>query len=406
MGGDDLQIPQYVKKVLDCLADSGFEAYMAGGCVRDSIMGRTPNDYDITTNATPEQMLECFADFRVIPTGLQHGTVTVVSSGNNIEVTTYRIDGEYADNRHPMQVTFTSRLEDDLARRDFTVNAMAMDADGNVCDPFGGMEDVKNGIIRCVGDGAVRFAEDGLRILRCIRFASVLDFEVEADTSAKVHQCRALLDNISRERIMSELQKLLCGKAASAVCAAYGDVTEQIIPAVAGVHNPQQFAGRLERSCNNIYLRLALLLYDLGADEAGVALRRLKCDNVTHSTVKLLISNSDIPRDSDRIAVKKYLAHMGKENFELLTFFVEALKGEDMSHLRKLADELVAEGCCLGLGDLAINGTDVCAIGAKGTQTGVILKKLLDSVICETLPNSRDVLINKAKELLGELSHI
>ena len=351
-------------------------------------------------------MLECFADFRVIPTGLQHGTVTVLSDGNNIEVTTYRIDGEYADNRHPIQVTFASSLEDDLARRDFTVNAMAMDARGNVCDPFGGMDDLKNCIIRCVGDAEVRFGEDGLRILRCVRFASVLDFGIDAVTANKVHSCRHLLGNISKERIVSELQKLLCGKAASRVCAEYGDLIEQIIPLLEGVHNPQLFAARLNHSINNIYLRFALMLYDLGADGAGEALRRLKCDNVTRSTVKLLISNSDISANDDRIAVKKHLAYMGRENFELLTFFCEALRGVDLSHLRKMAEKLTSEGCCLSLGDLAINGTDVCALGAKGTQTGVILKKLLDSVICETLSNSREMLIDKAKELLDEFGHI
>ena len=399
-----MQIPQYVKNVLECLYDSGYEGYMVGGCVRDSIMGRTPNDYDVTTNATPEQMAECFSRFKVIPTGLKHGTLTVLSGGHNIEVTTYRIDGEYADNRHPKQVRFTSKLTDDLARRDFTVNAMAMDASGRVQDPYRGMEDIKSCTIRCVGDAGLRFSEDGLRILRCIRFASVLGFNVEDETARQVHTCRGLLDNISKERIMAELQKLLCGKDAARVCREYSDVTEQIIPQLEGLAS--QVPQRLERATNNVYVRLALLLCDLGADEAGVALRRLKCDNITHGTVKLLISNRNIDANSDKIAIKKYLAQTGADNFLLLTHFAEALTGEDFCAVRKQSEQIMEAGECLWLRQLQVDGSDVCAIGAVGRETGVILKKLLDSVVCGTLPNNREILIDNAKILLDELRNI
>ena len=401
-----MQIPQYVKNVLNCLNNSGYDAYMVGGCVRDNIMGRIPNDYDITTNATPEEMLHIFDGWKVIPTGLQHGTVTVISQGNNIEVTTYRIDGEYDDNRHPRQVSFTSKLEDDLARRDFTVNAIAMDVFGNICDPFGGMSDIENCIIRSVGDAELRFREDGLRILRCIRFASVLGFGIDADTGDKVHLCRSLLDNISKERIMTELKKLLCGISAPEICAEFGDVICQIIPGLCQSYDADLVCDRLVHARDDVYVRLALILLPLGADGAGRALRYLKCDNITYSRVKLLISEADLPSDADRTDVKKYLARMDEEEFELLTYFVSAIDGRERKNMRDIAESIISSGECVHISQLAVNGSDMIDMGAKGVQIGEILKKLLDSVICGTLPNSRDVLLDKAKELLDELSNI
>ena len=379
---------------------------MVGGCVRDSIMGCIPNDYDITTNATPDEMLICFEGWKVIPTGLQHGTVTVISEGNNIEVTTYRIDGEYDDNRHPRQVSFTSRLEDDLARRDFTVNAMAMDADGNICDPFGGMADIENRIIRSVGDSGVRFSEDGLRILRCLRFASVLGFEIDADTAEKVHHCRHLLDNISKERIMTELKKLLCGVSAPKICAEFGDVLCQIVPELNKNYDADETYCRLHRAVRDVYVRTALLLLPLGAEGAVRALRQLKCDNVTCEKVKLLISEADMPAEADRITVKKYLSRMEKSDFELLTYFASAVDGQGRDAMREIAEGVIRNGECVRISQLAVDGRDVIGIGAKGTQIGEILKKLLDSVICETLPNSKDSLLDKAKKLLNGLNNI
>ena len=405
-GSDSVQIPQYVKNVLNCLKNGGYEGYMVGGCVRDSIMGCTPNDYDITTNATPEEMLICFEGWRVIPTGLKHGTVTVISDGNNIEVTTYRVDGEYEDNRHPRQVTFTSRLEDDLARRDFTVNAMAMDAEGNICDPFGGMADIRNRVMRSVGDSSVRFGEDGLRILRCLRFASVLGFEIELDTAEKVHHCRHLLDNISKERIMTELKKLLCGMSAPRICSEFGDVICQILPELSEAYDGDEISVRLDRAYIDIYVRLALLLLPLGADGAGRALRRLKCDNMTYDRVKLLISEADLPENTDRITLKKYLSRMDGDSFVMLTHFVSAIDGKDRSVLRHMSDKIVASGECVSIPQLAVSGSDIITLGAVGVQIGEILKKLLDSVICETLPNSKDLLLDKAKELLDKLGNV
>ncbi len=401
-----MQIPQYVTDVLECLKNCGYEAYMVGGCVRDSVMGCSPNDYDITTNATPDEIIKCFKGWRVIPTGLKHGTVTVISRGNNIEVTTYRIDGEYDDNRHPRQVSFTTRIEDDLGRRDFTVNAMAMDAQCNICDPYGGMRDIGDRVMRSVGDSAVRFGEDGLRILRCLRFASVLGFEIEPDTADKIHLLRHLLDNISKERIMTELKKLLCGVSASKICAEFGDVICQIIPRLSQVYDANAIFERLERGYSNIYVRLGLLLLPLGTNDAGKALRYLKSDNETYEKVTFLISEAHMPVESDRIDIKKYLARMDGERFDLLTYFSTAIDGKERGFMRDIAKSIINSGECVAISQLAVDGKDMVALGASGAQIGQILKKLLDSVICEILPNSRDVLLDEAKALLNKLCNV
>ena len=214
------------------LESRGYEAYAVGGCVRDSLLGQAPHDWDLTTNATPDETAAAFADCRVVETGKKHGTVTVLDRGEPLEITTYRRDGAYADNRHPVSVTFSKTLSDDLSRRDFTVNAMAYHPSRGLVDLFGGKEDLQNGVIRCVGNAETRFHEDGLRILRAIRFASVLDFSLEAETARAIHICVFLLDNIARERIREEWTKLLLGKAADRILRDYPDVISEIFPEV------------------------------------------------------------------------------------------------------------------------------------------------------------------------------
>ena len=225
-----IELPQTVQKAIDRLEAMGYEAYAVGGCVRDSILGRTPNDWDITTSARPEQTAAVFCDARTVETGVQHGTLTVILDGMPLEITTYRRDGAYADNRHPEQVTFSGCIEDDLCRRDFTVNAMAYHPKRGLVDLYGGQEDLARGVIACVGDAETRFHEDGLRILRAIRFASVLDFSVEAATADAVHVCCGLLQNIAAERIREELCKLICGKGAVRILREYADVIAQPMP--------------------------------------------------------------------------------------------------------------------------------------------------------------------------------
>ncbi|MBS7361095.1 MAG: tRNA nucleotidyltransferase, partial [Oscillospiraceae bacterium] len=225
----EIKLPPNVKKAISLLESAGFEACAVGGCVRDSLLRKTPDDWDITTSASPEQMKEVFSSFHCIETGIRHGTLTAVI-GSPLEITTFRLDGEYEDNRHPKSVEFTSDLSADLARRDFTVNAMAYSPSQGLSDPFGGQEDLKNHIIRCVGEADRRFNEDALRILRGLRFASVLDFEIEDKTAESIHKNKVLLKNISVERISKELMRLICGAGAHRVLSGFADVLFEIMP--------------------------------------------------------------------------------------------------------------------------------------------------------------------------------
>ena len=284
-----MDMPKNVDTAINLLQSAGFEAYAVGGCVRDSLLGKIPNDWDITTSAKPEDMKSVFADFHCIDTGIKHGTVTVVIDGEPLEITTFRLDGEYEDNRHPKSVTFTSNLSADLGRRDFTVNAMAYSKKTGTVDLFGGQNDLKNKIIRCVGDPDRRFNEDALRILRALRFASALDFEIEEKTAQSLLKNRALLGNISEERIAKELLKLVCGKGAKRILTDFAPVLFEILPELQPMYknshdNPHH--------CYDIYehmliavesidpeptLRFAMLLHDCGKpavkkfDENGVA---------------------------------------------------------------------------------------------------------------------------------------
>ncbi len=368
---------------------------MVGGCVRDCLMGNEPNDYDVTTNATPEQMLEIFKGFKVIPTGLKHGTVTVVSGGENVEVTTYRIDGEYRDNRHPKNVTFTKNLAEDLSRRDFTVNAMAMDIDGNVADFYGGSDDLKNGIIKCVGDAKTRFEEDGLRILRAIRFASVLGFEVESKTAAAVHSKVHLLGNISKERIASELCKLLCGKNAYQILKSYWDVISHIMP-----YMTLSNLDAIQKSKPDLYVRLALL-FD-SAECAQSALINLKFDNYTKSMVKALIEAQLQPCWSKK-DIKLHLCKYGAESFKRHIAYAEAKYNVNCTKLEQQFENIIASGECYKISMLSINGSEVMALGASGRQTGEVLQLLLEQVIDGTISNKKNALITQATQIVKNL---
>lgn len=322
-----MDMPKNVDIAINLLQSAGFEAYAVGGCVRDSLLGKTPNDWDITTSAKPEDMKSVFADFHCIDTGIKHGTVTVVIDGEPLEITTFRLDGEYEDNRHPKSVTFTSDLGADLGRRDFTVNAMAYSKMTGTVDLFGGQNDLKNKIIRCVGDPDRRFNEDALRILRALRFASALDFEIEEKTAQSLLKNCALLGNISEERIAKELLKLVCGKGAKRILTDFAPVLFEILPELQPMYknshdNPHHCYDIYEHTLIAVEsidpeptLRFAMLLHDCGKpavkkfDENGVAhfyghqrisaeisaqiLARLKVSNKFRDEILFLVSNHD-----------------------------------------------------------------------------------------------------------------
>jgi tRNA nucleotidyltransferase (CCA-adding enzyme) len=439
----DITLPMPVARAMSALESCGYEAYAVGGCVRDSLLGRTPNDWDITTNATPEQMKICFGDFRVIETGIKHGTLTVIVDGTQLEITTYRNDGEYLDNRHPVQVTFSKHVEDDLSRRDFTVNAMAYHPQKGLVDLFGGREDLQARLIRCVGDAKTRFCEDGLRILRAIRFASVLDFDIEEDTAKAVHECKNLLSGIAAERVREEFCKLICGRGAVRILREYIDVIAVFLPELSRCvgfdqntkyHCYDVFEHTLQALAlcegTDLVTRLGVLLHDIGKplcyteDEQGghfkghapvgveitkEVLTRLRFDNETIRRMALLVEWHDIPLSAEKKRVKRLMQRMSDADILRL---LEIKRCDRLAHAKNfqelspdlalipsVIEEIRAEDACLSLKTLAIDGADLMALGIpEGKKIGEVLHALLDDVIEERLQNEKNALLQAAKE--------
>ena len=376
-----MALPQGVQTILSVLRDGGRRGVVVGGCVRDACMGLPPHDFDVATDATPEEMLHLFRDFRVLETGVKHGTVTILIDHVPFEVTTFRIDGDYRDHRRPDSVTFTTRLEDDLARRDFTVNAMAWDGQ-TLTDPFGGRRDALSRVLRCVGEPDVRFTEDGLRILRALRFAAVLDFTIEPQTADSVHRCRDLLEKIAVERLYAELRKLLCGSSAYDVLRDYADVLRTFLPEIsdAGID-------AIRNAPADGLLRLALLIE--GAD-AGSTLRRLRADN---KTIRAVVQLHTLEW-SDACHL---LAEAGAEQAHRFVEYVAALGRIDAQAQARRHEELAAleqAKPCLSLRDLAVNGSDLQSLGFAGRKIGRTLERLLEAVLSGKLENTREALLD------------
>ena len=440
----EFNIPSGAGHILRALTASGFEAYLVGGCVRDLLRGVAPHDWDICTSARPEETEACFAGRRIIETGLKHGTVTVLEGGEPYEVTTYRTEGPYSDSRRPDYVRFVPELEADLARRDFTINAIAMDLGGELCDPFGGADDIKAGLIRCVGEPAQRFQEDGLRVMRALRFAAVLGCEIEEKTAQAIHENRAMLDRVAAERINVELCKLLVGKCAGDVLRQYPDVFCQFWPQLGPLvtleqHNPWHCFGGWEHTVHaveaapaDVTLRLTMLLHDIGkpscksTDEQGIdhfyghpavsarladqMLRALKFDNRTRERVVLLVERHDAQLPPESRVIRRWLNRLGPEAFFQL---LEVKRADSMGQapekveyrlakldeLGEMAKQILAERQCLSLKDLAVNGNDVMAAGIEpGPEVGRILNGLLEQVLSGKVPNRRETLLELVQE--------
>ena len=439
-----INCPDYINTAFRLLEQSGFKAYAVGGCIRDSLMGKTPDDWDMTTSSTPEETMEVFKDFRVIPTGLKHGTVTVIIDGVHIEITTMRVDGEYHDSRRPESVCFTKEIEQDLSRRDFTVNAMAYNHTDGLVDIFAGREDLEKKIIRCVGNPDIRFNEDALRIIRALRFASVLDFEIEKNTSESILKNTSLIDNIAKERIRVELVKLLCGTAVERILTDYKEVIFSIIPELRKLDGfPQNTPYHIydvwmhtikvvSNSKRTEELRVAALLHDiakpdchtydkngtshfkghpkLGAEKAIKILRTLRFSNVFINTVYNLILLHDMYPDGNKNTVAHYCSKYSPEILKLTLELMRAdtagknpVLTEKQSASQNLAEEQINEiiesKLCLKLSDLNINGEDIRSLGFSGKDIGITLNALLDLVIEEKICNQKEVLIDTAKNL-------
>ena len=415
-----IPIPTPVARVLQVLHRAGYEAYIVGGCVRDHLMGRIPGDYDVTASALPEETMAAFDGWRIIETGLKHGTVTVVSKNDtggheNIEITTFRIDGEYLDNRHPKEVTFTRSLAEDVARRDFTVNAMAYSDPTGVIDLYDGRGDLERKIIRCVGDAEKRFREDGLRILRALRFSSVLDFSPAVDddgdgakqsTDRAIHCLRELLTGISRERIHVELTKLLCGVGAGRILRAYPDVLETILPMLTDkrvMHAADAMeklpVGKLPE------LHYAALFAECTEEEMREGIRSLKMSRAEERLIRglwehraLLPEKTDNPRYTLRKMAGTYGYDFCRQQAMLVYAAGQADAGEKEAMLAAV-DALERENPCCALRDLALNGQDLQAAGITGPKIGETLAALLELVLRDALPNEKEALAAKIPEV-------
>lgn len=402
----NINIPYEVETALNILNKNNFEAYIVGGCVRDSLLGNAPNDWDITTSAKPDEIISCFNNYRTINTGLKHGTVTVIINKKKMEITTYRIDGKYSDNRRPDNVLFTDNLSYDLKRRDFTINALAYNKNG-IVDLFGGIEDIRSKVIKCVGEPDERFNEDGLRILRALRFASVLNFKIDSNTSLSIHKNKELLSNISKERITVEFNKLLQGIDFISILREYKDVIKIFIPEMSNCDN-QEWEDILNSMnyAENLILKLSILLYKANAEKV---LRNLKYDGATIKSVKSIVTFKDEEILPEKIKIKKQLSLIGYENYINLIKFKKTLyKSQEnkykqelcnINNSEKILNDIVMNNECYNLKMLEISGEDLKREGfTKGILLGLILNEILSLVIEGKLENNKDNLIDYVKK--------
>lgn len=421
-----IQLPEKVNTIIQTLQEHGYEAYAVGGCVRDSLLGREPGDWDITTSASPDETKKLFA--RTVDTGIEHGTVTVLLGKEGFEVTTYRIDGKYEDSRHPTEVIFTRNLREDLLRRDFTINAMAYNDTEGIVDIFGGMDDLKRKIIRCVGNARERFGEDALRIMRGVRFAAQLGFSLEKETKEAMTELAPTLEKISAERIQTELVKLLVSDSPELIREAYHlGITAVILPEFDEMmrtgqetkyHRYDVGEHTVQAVCNvppDKVLRLTMLLHDVakpemktvdadgtahfkghdirGEQKAKEILQRLKFDNDTIHKVTKLVRWHDYRMPAEKKNVRKAMSKISAELFPMYLLVKRAdilahsmyrreKELENLSGLQKCYEEIVADHECVSLKQLAVTGTDLIGIGMKpGKQIGEVLNELLRIVL-------------------------
>lgn len=438
---------------LNRLGENGFEAFLIGGSVRDALMGLPLGDIDITTNALPHDVERVFTDFKSVETGIKHGTVTVIVNGEPIEITTYRTESGYSDNRRPDFVSFSQSFSGDVLRRDFTMNAIGISKDGEIRDEVGGMADIENKLVRAIGSAEERFSEDALRILRAVRFASVLDFEIEEDTKRAVHEKRELLKNISAERKRDELLKLINGDNAEKILLEYSDVLASCIPEIEceigfSQHNRHHVfdvythsVKALAKARKDANIRMALLLHDIGKpytakfDEKGEMhfkchaqksfeisekiLSGLRFSNADKNEILTLIKYHDIPfmcedmKNPSKKRIKRIVSKFGKDTALKLAEVrrcdnaaqnPDYFLGEDFyDSVCKMISETSDSGECIGLKDLAVNGNDLLALGFSGREIGDTLDALLDKVLDEDLSNYREVLLDFVKKIKRDL---
>ncbi len=379
-------LPRNVKYIISELNNCGHRAGIVGGSVRDILLGKEPSDYDITTSASPDEMKMVFSKHKTVETGIKHGTLTILLDGEPYEVTTYRLDGEYTDNRHPDKVLFTKDVKLDLARRDFTVNAMTYNDDDGFLDLFGGIPDLEKGIIRAVGDPEKRFSEDALRILRALRFASTLDFEIEGHTAAAIRRCVGLVLNVSAERLFSEWKKLIGGKGAYRILRQYQDVILTVIPGLKQLYLPDE----------NLFLSADAELRELSlfaplpscVSSYDGAMRSMRCDNKRRLFGIAVLENISLDL-AEREDIIRSLVDNGREVTEAVIRLQVILEKTSPDTLDEFFS-IISSGACFKLSDLAVNGEDLIRVGISGKAVGDELKRILLMVAMGNLANTRE----------------
>lgn len=402
-----IKIEAGAAKLLDKLHAAGYKAYAVGGCVRDSLLGQTPHDWDLCTSALPEQVMELFGAENCIPTGLQHGTVTIKQDGKLYETTTFRTEGSYSDGRHPDRVAFVPDVREDLARRDFTINAMACNDEEGLIDPFGGQEDLQLGVVRAVGVPKQRFEEDALRILRLYRFAARFEFVIDPATGEAAKELCGHLDCVSLERIEDELSRLLAApKPGNWMEPA---VFAVVLPELELLKEEERFEkirkiiDALPSGMENLPVRLAALLEPLGEAGTRKALKRLRCSNVKIDETATLVKESGLAPEPEnlRLQAKRLLGRLSPEMLHRLILLCKANQPEQakaFEALWKEAKQLTTEHACCRVADLAVNGRDLIAMGVQpGWGLKRILDALLEAVVTEQLPNEKETLLDAAK---------
>lgn len=444
-------LPKNIQYVLDRITEAGAEAFCVGGCVRDFLLGKEPHDWDLTTSALPEEIIACFSDHTLNTAGLKHGTVTVIIDHQPVEITTYRTESAYSDKRHPDAVHFTRHIEEDLSRRDLTINAMAYHPERGLIDPYSGQHDLKEGRIRCVGDPMLRFSEDALRILRCLRFASQLGFHIDPATQTAAVSLAPSLQEIAVERIQSEWIKLMCGRCPDTVLRQNASILFTFLPELEPMLNCAQetkyhIYDVWEHTLHTLAeapvkpeVRLALLFHDCGkpakktrdaqgiahfkghaqqsAKIAASALERLHCANKILHAVVTLVRMHDLTLPLRQIKLKRLLSSLGEVLFFDLMTVMECdsrahapayinTRLTEIGRTRNSAKTLLDAGVCLSLKDLAISGDDLLTIGfPEGEAIGRLLQELLDAVLADQLPNDRDRLLRSAQKRLENRSN-
>lgn len=396
-----MNIPDFVLSIISKIKDAGFEAYAVGGCVRDSLMGKVPMDWDLATSALPEEIQRIFQTEKVIPTGIKHGTVTVISQHNPVEITTFRIDGKYTDGRHPSSVTFSTDIHQDLARRDFTINAMAYNPKIGLVDPFDGLSDLERGIIRTVGNPHERFSEDALRIMRAIRFSATLGFEIEAETSTALFGCCDLLADVSTERITAELNKIILAENPWPILAKY-------LPVLSKRLFDDDFNVKTVLFENTDYIppvltqRLAVFIHSIVKESSIVAqtfLIRLKYDTKTRRKVMTILENLDTEFLPDRVSILKHLKRLGADCLSDIMSVKSALR-HSVANSKNILDQIISSNDCFSLKQLDITGGDLKEnFSLSGREIGSALDKLLDAVIEEKCENKKDTLLSYFKSV-------